>query len=280
MLRIILYAMIILLSLSIIRYVVSTLRNKNFEILLSNRTFAEELGFIRRRYEIFMSRRLVMDICPECKSDDVEKTYSMGLRVAVCVILLFVPFGIFICWIPFVFPYTHVCHVCGTELSSDQLLRMDWREKEELLKEHQQLEEKLSPFLGEWIEDQEERHFKVAKGKGQIFLIEINGTQKAKTYRVVDYNEQNDVPEIISSSKVGSKFQRVIQEPGDFVSFDENEHTNETSLTELGKELLTEDEFNHIIDDDLDIHNSLKEFGKNLQKINVEILSDKMEQEV
>ncbi|GEL77761.1 LITAF-like zinc ribbon domain-containing protein [Tenuibacillus multivorans] len=220
-----------------------------------------------------------MDICPECKSDDVEKTYSIGLRVVVCVILLFIPYGIFFCWIPFVFPYTHVCNVCGTELSSDQLLRMDWREREELLKEHQQLEEKLFPYLGKWIEDQEERLFKVAKGKGQIFLVEVNGTKKATTYRVVEYNEQNDVPEIKSSSKVGSKFRRVIQEAGDFVSFDENEYTNKTSLTELGKELLTKDEFNNIKDNDLDIHNWLKELGKNLQIINVEILSDQKEQE-
>ncbi|WP_138414590.1 LITAF-like zinc ribbon domain-containing protein [Aquibacillus sediminis] len=216
-----------------------------------------------------------MDICPICKSDDVEKTYSIGLRVLVCVILLFVPFGIFFCWIPFVFPYRHVCHVCGTDLSSDQLLRMDWREKEELLKEHQHLEEMVSPFLGKWVKDQEEGIFKVAKGKGQIFLVEIQGVRKVTTYRVVAYNEQNNVPEIKVSPKVGAKFRHVIKEAGDFISFDdETEYTNEPSLTELGKELLTEDEFNHIIDSDLDIDDWLKNLCMDQQKIKIDILAE------
>ncbi|WP_096185749.1 hypothetical protein [Evansella halocellulosilytica] len=216
-----------------------------------------------------------MDICPECKSDDVEKTYSIGLRVVVCLIFVFIiPYGIFLCWIPFVFPYKHVCHVCGSEIESDQLLRMDWREREELLKEHQKLEGEVAPFLGKWIEDQVGRIYKVAKGKGQIFLVEIN-KQEVTIYRVVACNEKNDALEIKASSKVGSKFRRIIQDSGDFGSFDDNDYTNETTLTQIGQELFTKDEFNHIKDDNLDIHYWLKELGKIQQKVNVEILSDK-----
>lgn len=217
-----------------------------------------------------------MDICPECKSDDVEKTYSIGLRVLVCVILLFIPYGIFLCWIPFVFPYRHICHVCGTEIEADQLLRMDWREREELLKEHQELEEKVTPYLGKWIEDQTGRVFKVAKGKGQIFLVEINDVKNVTTYRVISCNEKIDSPKMKASSKVGWKFRNVIQ---DSVSFDDNENSNETVLTEIGKDLLTEDEFKHIKDDDIDIHNWLKELNKNQQKVNIEIISSEKEQE-
>ncbi|RPF52078.1 hypothetical protein [Aquisalibacillus elongatus] len=213
-----------------------------------------------------------MYLCPECKSDHVEKTYSIGLRVIVCIILLFIPYGILICWVPFVFPYKYICYLCGTETVNDQMLQIDWREREELAKEFFRFEEKIDPLLGEWIEDQDGRIFKVAKGKGQFFLVEVKDIENVTTHRIVDYIEEPNTSEIKASSKVGVNYRRVLQ--NDPVDFSTDISTTKPDLTDLGKELLTEDEHKHIIDRDLDLNNWLKNLPKNQQEINVEFLLD------
>lgn len=146
---------------------------------------------------------------------------------------------------------------------------MDWREREEIVKEYQELEKKITNLLGMWIEDQTGRIFKVAKAKGQIFLVEVNDEKKVITYRVTACDEQSEILKISASSKVGSKFQMIIQDSGSFV---ENEYTTEATLTEIGNELLTEDEFNYILDVKMDIHSWLKEEIQH--KVKVEIISD------
>jgi len=72
--------------------------------------------------------------CPACKSDSIEKNSSIGLRVIACIILLFIPYGIFLCWIPFIIPYTFTCKVCGYSANENELISIDWREKEKLEK--------------------------------------------------------------------------------------------------------------------------------------------------
>jgi len=103
-------------------------------------------------------------LCPECKSDSIEKSYSIGLRVVVCIILLFIPFGIFFCWIPFVFPYTYRCKVCGTDVKEEELIDIDWREKEIMLEQYKIFEEKLAPFLDKWFLEKE-KVYKVVTGE-------------------------------------------------------------------------------------------------------------------
>ncbi|MFZ5944682.1 MAG: hypothetical protein ACOYVD_11265 [Bacillota bacterium] len=74
-----------------------------------------------------------MKLCPECKSDSIERSSSTGVRVVVCIILLFIPYGLFICWIPFVFSHTYRCNICGTDVKESDLIDLDWREKELML---------------------------------------------------------------------------------------------------------------------------------------------------
>lgn len=83
-----------------------------------------------------------MKLCNNCKSDMLERTSSIGARIFVCImILLFIPFGIFLFWIPFVIPHRYECKKCGTESKENDLLEVDWREKEKILEEEKKLEE-------------------------------------------------------------------------------------------------------------------------------------------
>jgi transcription initiation factor IIE alpha subunit len=80
-----------------------------------------------------------MKVCPECKSDLLEDTSSTALRVVVCIVLLFIPFGIFICWVPFIFPRNYACKNCGADVPTPQ--DIDWREFEEKKEEYKELQE-------------------------------------------------------------------------------------------------------------------------------------------
>ncbi|MBZ4655217.1 MAG: hypothetical protein JG781_2576 [Peptococcaceae bacterium] len=88
-----------------------------------------------------------MKLCPKCHSDSIERTSSIGLRVVICIlILIFIPFGLLFCWIPFVFPHTYQCHNYGKDMKEEEVVEMDWREREALLEKEKRLEEKLQPL--------------------------------------------------------------------------------------------------------------------------------------
>jgi DNA-directed RNA polymerase subunit RPC12/RpoP len=81
-----------------------------------------------------------MKVCPECKSDMLEETSSTALRVVVCLILIFfIPFGIFFCWIPFAFPRKYACKNCGADVPTPQ--ELDWREVDEKKQEYKEVQE-------------------------------------------------------------------------------------------------------------------------------------------
>lgn len=81
-----------------------------------------------------------MKVYPECKSDMLEETSSIALRVIVCLILIFfIPLGIFFCWIPFVFPRKYACRNCGSDVPTPE--DIDWREIEEKKQEYKELQE-------------------------------------------------------------------------------------------------------------------------------------------
>lgn len=81
-----------------------------------------------------------MKVCPECKSDMLEETSSTVLRVIICLILIFIiPFGIFFCWIPFVFSRKYVCKNCGSDVSTPE--DIDWREIDEKKQEYKEVQE-------------------------------------------------------------------------------------------------------------------------------------------
>lgn len=68
-----------------------------------------------------------MKLCNQCKSDLVTVESHVGLKVFLVIILLFIPFGIFFVWAPFLISPTVSCKLCG----SQDIREMDWREFEE-----------------------------------------------------------------------------------------------------------------------------------------------------
>src|SRR5699024_2418698 len=95
-----------------------------------------------------------MELCPNCYSDNVERTSSTGLRVVVCIILLFIPFGLLICWVPSAFPHTYRCKHCANEGKEEELLSVDWRERETFIEKEKMLKETIDPLIGKWFERQ------------------------------------------------------------------------------------------------------------------------------
>jgi|GEM_PF-2600618 len=113
-----------------------------------------------------------MKLCPECYSDSVERTSSTVLRILACVVLLFIPFGLLFCFIPFLLPHSFHCRVCGKEGNEGELIEIDWREKENILEGYRTRKLQLEPFLGNWFSN-DGNLYKTVEGKGQLLLIEV-----------------------------------------------------------------------------------------------------------
>lgn len=79
-----------------------------------------------------------MKLCIHCESDLVVKKNFLAWKIPIAIILAFIPYGIFICWLPFLLPSKYACNNCGRELS--QVKEVDWREFEKLKKEKQEEE--------------------------------------------------------------------------------------------------------------------------------------------
>ncbi|MCP8615400.1 hypothetical protein [Salirhabdus salicampi] len=69
-----------------------------------------------------------MELCHECNSDVIEKQSNIGIKIFACIVLLFIPYGILICWVPFLFPPKYYCKQCGHIM--DEPKYVDWREFE------------------------------------------------------------------------------------------------------------------------------------------------------
>lgn len=67
-----------------------------------------------------------MKICHYCQSDMLEKRMFLFLKIPLAIILLFVPYGIYICWLPFLIPSNYACKKCGKEMQKPK--EIDWRE--------------------------------------------------------------------------------------------------------------------------------------------------------
>lgn len=110
-----------------------------------------------------------MQVCKECKSDVVERTSSTAGRVVVCIILLFIPFGFLVCWVPFVFAHTYKCKNCGLEGKEDMLMDLDWREKD-LMLDINNTSDSMQPYIGKWLHNNFEA-YKLVSHKHQILLL-------------------------------------------------------------------------------------------------------------
>jgi hypothetical protein len=186
-----------------------------------------------------------MKLCPECKSDSLVRTSSTGLRVIVCVVLLFIPYGLFFCWIPFVFPHSYRCNICGAGIKEHDLLSLDWRERDVLTEKHRQLEAKLSPMLEQWVEDQQGSLGKIVKSKGQFLLLQVAG-KDVNPFRIVDYAALEQADELVLSEKVSAEFKVFGIPPLGYTPprarDDQPSDQPHRRLTELGRQLLSERE--------------------------------------
>lgn len=182
-----------------------------------------------------------MKLCPECKSDSLARTSSTGLRVIVCVVLLFIPYGFFFCWIPFILPHSFRCNICGAELKAPDLLDLDWRERDVLMEQHRRLEAKLNPMLDQWVADQQANLGKIVKSKGQFMLLQVAG-QDVNPFRIVDYTALEQADELVLSEKISSEFRIFDLPPLSYSPYRDRTGQSDRQqrrLTELGRQLLT-----------------------------------------
>lgn len=183
-----------------------------------------------------------MKICRVCKSDNLERTSSTALRVICCIVLLFIPFGIFFCWVPFVLEHKYDCINCGTESKASELLNVDWRERESYLEEYKKLESRLSTCINKWLHYDRKSIYKIVLYKGQLFAIDFKGNF-LETFRIIKISDDNK--KIILSSQVGSKF-NIYRQYSNAENMDYSEFANEI-ISDKEKSILLKDSFEEII---------------------------------
>lgn len=133
-----------------------------------------------------------MQLCPDCKSDTVERTSSTTLRVIGCLVLIFIiPFGLFFAWIPFVLPHTFRCHNCKRQGNESDLMHVDWRERDELLAEDRQLGQKLDPLKEYWFE-QMASLYKITDVNHMYILVKVSeaSTTAFQIHDIIDNSLQ------------------------------------------------------------------------------------------
>lgn len=75
-----------------------------------------------------------MILCTNCESDLVVKKDFYAFKIPIVLIIFIVmPYGLYYCWLPFLFRGNYACKKCGHEAS--KFKEIDWREFEKLRKE-------------------------------------------------------------------------------------------------------------------------------------------------
>jgi hypothetical protein len=139
-----------------------------------------------------------MNLCPYCLSDQIERTTSTGLRIVVCLILIFiVPFGFFFCWVPFVFSHKYRCLRCHEETKENDLLLLDWRDREQLLAYSKENHSSILPLIGQWI-NYNDRLYKLVQKEQWVFLVEVK-EQSVRTFALVSSSNDTLTIENIDS---------------------------------------------------------------------------------
>lgn len=72
-----------------------------------------------------------MKLCKRCESDLIVENNHFGIKIAIVIVLIFIPFGIFFVWAPFLIPKSVECKKCG----SSEIKELDWKEFEEFKKQ-------------------------------------------------------------------------------------------------------------------------------------------------
>lgn len=71
-----------------------------------------------------------------CESDRVEKQNFFALKIPIAIILTFIPYGIFMCWLPFIIPGNYACKRCGREFRKAK--EINWQEYERLKRNNEE----------------------------------------------------------------------------------------------------------------------------------------------
>ncbi|WP_018924446.1 hypothetical protein [Salsuginibacillus kocurii] len=172
--------------------------------------------------------RLKVSICPECMSDNIDQRSSIALRVVCALILIvFVPLGIFIAWVPFVLPIIYQCNKCGVSKRKEEMETMDWRDKETFTDEYQMLEQRLLPYFNTWIEDQDNQVAKLIKAESLFLLLYVTNEQ-ITLHRIKEIDEV-ELPLRLHTVHLTGNHLKVAR-------------NNYLTLTEFGKKLLTDEE--------------------------------------
>ncbi len=207
-----------------------------------------------------------MKICPQCTSDSHERTSSTGLRVVLCLILIFiVPYGFFICWVPFIFPHKFHCNVCGYHGKEEELLTLDWRESEELKEKHRELHESLQLVKDRWVQDTEHNSYKVVHGKGQYLLIKVQ-ENNIVPYRIVGYHIDSKPNIILIKDNLAENFNVTL-------SISKNVDKSNIQLNDFGKTILMDEEFDEFLNRSLLAFSQwLTQSNKVAIKVDIEVL--------
>ena len=145
-----------------------------------------------------------MQICKVCGSDSLEKTSSTGLRVFLCIVLMFFPWGLLYCWLPFIREHTYVCTNCGTDIKASEIETIDSREMESKNQAYNTMVEESEGLIENWIMTDSNELCKVIYLKGQLFIVGID-SESAITYRMLKYKAEENL--IVVDSRVGIKHQ-------------------------------------------------------------------------
>jgi hypothetical protein len=145
-----------------------------------------------------------MQICKVCGSDSLEKTSSTGLRVFLCIVLMFLPYGLLYCWLPLIREHTYVCTNCGTESKAREIETIDSREMESRNHAYNKMVEEAKGLIDKWIMTVGNELCKVIYLKGQLFIVGVD-SESAITYRMLKYKAEENL--IVVDSRVGTKHQ-------------------------------------------------------------------------
>ncbi len=181
-----------------------------------------------------------MKLCPECKSDNIERTSSTGLRVFACIVLLFIPYGFIICWVPFVFSHTFTCKNCGNTGKENELIQIDWREREQISEEFKKLQEKASIFSNKWFKDFDGNLYKIALSKTQPMVIKVEN-KALIPYRITDLEIEGQRVRI-NIKKNKSPYKKILLTYYDVEIQDQKKENNESNLSKFGSTVIDVDE--------------------------------------
>ncbi|WP_078552067.1 hypothetical protein [Bacillus alkalicellulosilyticus] len=151
-----------------------------------------------------------------------------------CLILIFlIPYGVFVCWVPFILPHKFSCSNCFNNGKEAELVSIDWRDREKLIEQEKAFEEDVLPLMEKWFE-REGKLFKLSRREQKNWLIEVSN-DNTRIFRIKYYRDNTLY---------------LIETELEIVEFDLQE--NESKPTMEGKLSLTDTELSCVLERNID----------------------------